>query len=103
MDAYQHSKQETRLSNRTVKTSCFQILIQGSITRIININFVLYCLLEDQKRCIRGCEYSYLGVKISKEDRYENDIKNRINKCIPITAMLNGVLWNRQITKKNYK
>ena len=44
----------------------------------------LHCLwsrnqrLEDQKGCIRGCEeFKYLGVKINKEDRQENDIKNR--------------------------
>ena len=32
-------------------------------------------ILEDQKGCIRGCEeFKYLGVKIDKEDRQENDI-----------------------------
>jgi hypothetical protein len=44
-----------------------------------------------------------LGVKIDKEDRQENYIKSRINKGRAITAMLNSVLWNRQITRKtNY-
>ena len=58
-------------------------------------------ILEDQKCCIRGCEeFKYLGVKIDKEDRQENDIKNRINKGRAVTAMLNSVLWNRQITIK---
>ena len=34
----------------------------------------------DMKGCIRGYEeFKYLGVKIDKEDRQENDIKNRIN------------------------
>ena len=33
--------------------------------------------------------------------RQENDIKNRINKGRAITAMLNGVLWNGQITRKH--
>ena len=28
-------------------------------------------------------------------------IKNRINKGRAITAVLNGLLWNRQITRKN--
>ena len=37
-------------------------------------------ILEDQKGCIRECEeFKYLGVKIDKEDKQENDIKNRIN------------------------
>ena len=35
--------------------------------------------LEDL--AFRECEeFKYLGVKIDKEDREENDIKNRINK-----------------------
>ena len=59
-------------------------------------------IMEDKKGCIRGCEeFNYLGVKIDKEDRQENDFKNRINKGRIITAMLNGVLWNRSITIKN--
>ena len=58
-------------------------------------------MLEDQKGCIRGCEeFKYLKVKIDKEGRHENDVKNRINKGRAITAMLNNVLWNRQIIKK---
>ena len=37
-------------------------------------------ILGNQKSCIRGCEeYKYLGIKIDKEDRQEDDIKNRIN------------------------
>ena len=59
-------------------------------------------ILEDQKGCIRGCEeFKYLGVTIDKEDRQEHDIKNWINKGRAVTAILNGVLWNRQITRKN--
>ena len=64
--------------------------------------------LDDQKGCIRECEeFKYLGVKIDKENDIENRqgnyIKNRINKGRAIAAMLNSVLWNRQITrKKNY-
>ena len=58
-------------------------------------------ILEDQKGCIRRCEeFKYFGVKIDKEDRQENSIKNRINKGRAVTAMLNSVLWNRQITRK---
>ena len=54
-------------------------------------------ILENQKGCIRGCEeFKYLGIiKIDKEDRQENYIKNRINRGRAITAMLNGVLWNK--------
>ena len=41
------------------------------------------------------------GSKIDKEVRQEIDIKNRINKSRAVTAMLNSILWNRQITRKN--
>ena len=59
-------------------------------------------ILEDQKDCIRGCEeFKYLGVKIGKEDRQEDDIQNRINEGRAVTPMLNSVLWNRRITRKN--
>ena len=55
-------------------------------------------ILKYQKGCIRGCEeFEYLRVKIDKEERQEN----YINKCRAITTMLNGVLRNRQITRKN--
>ena len=38
-------------------------------------------ILEDQKGCIRGCEdFKYFGVKIDKEDRQENHIKNGLIK-----------------------
>ena len=61
-------------------------------------------ILEDQKGCIRGCEeLKYLRVKIDKEDRQKNNIKNRINKGRAIRAKLNSVLWNRQITIKKNK
>jgi hypothetical protein len=56
--------------------------------------------LEDL--AFRECEeFKYLGVKIDKEDGQENYIKNRINKGRAVTATLNSVLWNRQITRKN--
>ena len=46
-------------------------------------------ILEDQICCIRGCEeFKYLGVKIDKEDRQENYIKNRINRRKVVTGML---------------
>ena len=40
-------------------------------------------------------------MKIHKQDTQENDIKDKINKGIAIIAMQNGVLWYRQITRKN--
>ena len=53
-------------------------------------------ILEDQKDCIRGCEgFKDLEAKIDKGKRPENYIKNSINKYRAITAMLNGVLWDK--------
>ena len=61
-----------------------------------------FLILEDQKGCIRGCEeFKYLGVKIDKEGRKENHIKNWINEGRAVSAMINSVLWSRQITRKN--
>ena len=57
---------------------------------------ILYTWIKIQKE-----EFKYLGVKIDKEDRQENAIKNRINNGRAITAMLNSVLWNRHISRKN--
>ena len=57
-------------------------------------------ILEDQKGCIRGCEeLKYLGVKIDKEGRQEND-KDMNNKGRAIIAMLNRVLLNSNISRK---
>jgi hypothetical protein len=39
--------------------------------------------------------------KIDRENRKENGIKNSINKGIAETAMINGLLWNTQISRKN--
>ena len=57
--------------------------------------------LENQKGFIKGREeFDYLGVRIDKEDRQESDIKNRINKGRAKIAMLNSILWDRNITKE---
>jgi hypothetical protein len=71
-------------------------------------NFYMGCgaetkdlILEDQKDYIRRCDkFKYLGVKIYKEDTQDNYTKNIINKDRAIIAMLNSVLWNRQMTRK---
>ena len=58
-------------------------------------------ILEDQKGCFRRCEeFKYLEIKIDKEDRKESDIKNKVKKGRAKTAMPNGVLWKKQITRK---
>ena len=72
-------------------------------------NFFVFCgaetkdlILEDQEGCIGECEaFDYLGVKRDKEDRQEKANKNRINKDRGIREMLNDVMGNRQISRKN--
>ena len=57
--------------------------------------------MEDQKGFIKGWEeFDYLGARIDKEDKQESDIKNRINKGRATIAMLNSILWDRNITKE---
>ena len=58
-------------------------------------------ILEDQKGFIKGCDgFDYLGVRTDKEDRQESDKKNRINKGRATIAILNSILWDRNITKE---
>ena len=42
-------------------------------------------------------EFEYLGVRIDKEDRQENYIKNKIDE---VRAVLNDTLWNRHTARK---
>ena len=80
----------------------------GFENKFRKISFCMECgaeikdlILEDQKGCIIGCEeFKYYGVTIDKKNKQENYIKSRINKGRAVIAMLNSVLWNRQITKK---
>ena len=59
---------------------------------------LLALILENQESCVRGCEeFEYLKVKQIKKDRQENDN----NKSRVITAILNLLLWNKQISRKN--
>ena len=58
-------------------------------------------ILEYQIGFRKGCEeFDYLGVRIDEEDRQESDIKTRISKGRATIAMLNTILWDRNITKE---
>jgi hypothetical protein len=57
--------------------------------------------LEDGKGIINYVnEYTYLGVKITKEGNYEPEINDRINKGRAVITKLNGILWGRNVTPK---
>ena len=75
------------------------------VEKNLNKTFYMECIaeskelvLEDQEGCIEGCEY--LGVKVDKEHRQENDNKN--NESRAKRAILNCVLWSREMTRKKY-
>jgi polyribonucleotide nucleotidyltransferase len=45
-------------------------------------------------------EYTYLGVKITKDGKSEPEINDGINKGRAAITHLNGILWDREMTPK---
>jgi len=45
-------------------------------------------------------EYTYLGVRITKDGNCEPEINDRINKGRAVISQLNGILWDRDVTPK---
>jgi hypothetical protein len=43
-------------------------------------------------------EYTYLGVKITKDGNHETEINDRINKGRTAITKPNGILWDRDVT-----
>jgi hypothetical protein len=57
--------------------------------------------LEDGKGIINYVnEYTYLGVKIIRDENHEPEINDRINKGRAAITKLNGILWDRDVTPK---
>jgi len=57
--------------------------------------------LEDGKGIISDVnEYTYLGVRITKDGNHEPEINNRINKGREAITKLNSILWDRDVTPK---
>jgi hypothetical protein len=46
-------------------------------------------------------EYTYLGVRITKDGNYELEINDRINRGRAAITKLNSVLWDRDVTPQN--
>jgi len=60
-----------------------------------------YLQLEDGKGIISNVnEYTYLGVRISKDGSHEPQINERINRGRAAIAKLNSILWDRDVTSK---
>ena len=58
--------------------------------------------LEDGKGSISHVnEYTYLGVRITKDGNCEPEINDRINKGRAAVSQLNGILWDRDVTPQN--
>jgi hypothetical protein len=45
-------------------------------------------------------EYTYLGVRITKDGNCEPEINDRINRGRAAITQLNGILWDRDVTPK---
>ena len=57
--------------------------------------------LEDGKGIISHVnEYSYLGVRITKDGNHEAEINDRINRGRAAIVKLNSILWDRDVTPK---
>jgi len=57
--------------------------------------------LEDGKGIISHAnEYTYLGVRITKDGNHEPEINERINKGRGAITKLNSILWDRDVTPK---
>jgi hypothetical protein len=46
-------------------------------------------------------DYTYLGVRITKDGNCEPEITDRINKGRASITQLNGILWDRDVTPQN--
>ena len=45
-------------------------------------------------------EYTYLGVRITKDGNHEPQINDRINRGRAAVTKLNSILWDRNVTSK---
>jgi hypothetical protein len=57
--------------------------------------------LDDAKGIISHVrEYTYLGVRITKDGNHEPEINDRINRGRAVITKLNSILWDRDVTPK---
>jgi hypothetical protein len=57
--------------------------------------------LQDGKGVISHVnEYTYLGVRITKDGNHEPEINDRINRGRAAITKLNSILWDRDVTPK---
>ena len=57
--------------------------------------------IEDEKGIISQVnEYTYLGVRITKDGNHEPQINDRINRGRAAITMLSSILWDRNLTPK---
>lgn len=57
--------------------------------------------LNDGQQIERCEEYKYLGVKITADGKMDSEIRTKINQGKKATAMLNSVLWDKNISNDN--
>jgi len=57
--------------------------------------------LEDGKGIISHVnEYTYVGVRVTKDGNHEPQINDRINRGRAATTKLNSILWDSDVTLK---
>ena len=57
--------------------------------------------LEDGKGIINHVnEYTYMGVRITKDGNHEPEINDRVNRGRATITKLNSILWDRDVTPK---
>jgi len=57
--------------------------------------------LQDGKGIISHVnEYTYLGVRITKDGNHKPEINDRINRGRAAITMLSSILWDRNLTPK---
>ena len=76
---------ETWISRRTWPT-------RGCCTMGENLYKMLQILISHVN------EYTYLGVRITKDGNHEPEINNRINRGRAAITKLNSILWDRDVT-----
>lgn len=69
-------------------------------TKYLNIGSDIQNLQLDNTEEIKACEnYKYLGITFDKTGTDEKEIRTRIIQARKIIGCLNGILWNKHITK----
>ena len=57
-------------------------------------------IIKDKEVIKYGDEYSYLNVTITSDGKNVSELRQRLKKGKMVISHLDGILWNKQITKE---